>query len=137
MFRQLGIWSSTGQLHTPQDADQFMDYKEDKNGQILEGRVSTKQVPYRLTTAAATAYSTHNVQMIPFYIFYLTVWLFSVSRFGLCGRMAVGFYWAATAGRTTLNGEGLEHEDGHSHLAASVLFPIACPMIPHLRMSLE
>ena len=122
MFRQLGIWSSTGQLYTPQDADQLMYYKEDKNGQILQEGINEAGA-MSSWMAAATAYSTHGVQMIPFYIFYS---MFGFQRVGdlawAAGDMRCrGFLLGGTAGRTTLNGEGLQHEDGHSHLAASTI----------------
>ena len=122
MFRQLGIYSHVGQLYTPQDADQLMFYKEDQNGQILQEGINE---PGAMSSwmAAATSYSTHGVQMIPFYIFYS---MFGFQRVGdLCwaaGDMrARGFLLGGTAGRTTLNGEGLQHEDGHSHILASTI----------------
>ena len=122
MFRQLGIWSSTGQLYTPQDADQLMYYKEDKNGQILQEGINEAGA-MSSWMAAASAYSTHGIQMIPFYIFYS---MFGFQRIGdlawAAGDMRCrGFLLGGTAGRTTLNGEGLQHEDGHSHLAASTI----------------
>lgn len=120
MFRQLGIWSSMGQLYTPEDADQLMYYKEDKNGQILQEGINEAGA-MSSWIAAATAYSTHGVQMIPFFIFYS---MFGFQRVGdlawAAGDMRCrGFLLGGTAGRTTLNGEGLQHEDGHSHLIAS------------------
>ncbi|MXS84499.1 pyruvate dehydrogenase (acetyl-transferring), homodimeric type [Nitrosomonas sp. HPC101] len=122
MFRQLGIWSSVGQLYTPEDADQLMYYKEDRNGQILQEGINEAGA-MASWMAAATAYSTHNVQMIPFYIFYS---MFGFQRVGdlawAAGDMRCrGFLLGGTAGRTTLNGEGLQHADGHSHLAASTI----------------
>lgn len=122
MFRQLGIWSSVGQLYTPEDADQLMYYKEDRNGQILQEGINEAGA-MASWMAAATAYSTHNVQMIPFYIFYS---MFGFQRIGdlawAAGDMRCrGFLLGGTAGRTTLNGEGLQHADGHSHLAASTI----------------
>ncbi len=122
MFRQLGIWSSVGQLYIPQDADQLMYYKEDKNGQILQEGISEAGA-MSSWIAAATAYSTHGVQMIPFFIFYS---MFGFQRIGdlawAAGDMRCrGFLLGGTAGRTTLNGEGLQHEDGHSHLTASTI----------------
>ncbi|WP_350282539.1 pyruvate dehydrogenase (acetyl-transferring), homodimeric type [Nitrosomonas sp.] len=122
MFRQLGIWSSVGQLYTPQDADQLMYYKEDRNGQILQEGINEAGA-MASWMAAATAYSTHGVQMIPFYIFYS---MFGFQRIGdlawAAGDMRCrGFLLGGTAGRTTLNGEGLQHADGHSHLAASTI----------------
>jgi pyruvate dehydrogenase E1 component len=122
MFRQLGIYSHVGQLYTPQDADQLMFYKEDRNGQILQEGINE---PGAMSSwiAAATSYSTNGVSMIPFYIFYS---MFGFQRVGdlawAAGDMrARGFLLGGTAGRTTLNGEGLQHEDGHSHLAASTI----------------
>jgi pyruvate dehydrogenase E1 component len=122
MFRQVGIYSSIGQLYTPQDADQLMFYKEDKNGQILQEGINE---PGAMSSwiAAATSYSTHGVQMIPFYIFYS---MFGFQRVGdLCwaaGDMrARGFLLGGTAGRTTLAGEGLQHQDGHSLLVATTI----------------
>jgi len=115
MFRQLGIYSSVGQLYEPQDRDQIMYYKEDKSGQILEEGI-TEAGAFSSWLAAATAYSTHGVNMMPFYIYYS---MFGFQRIGdlawLAGDMrACGFLIGGTAGRTTLNGEGLQHEDGHS-----------------------
>src|SRR5256714_8762980 len=117
MFRQLGIWSHTGQRYTPQDAEQLMFYKEDKKGQFLEEGISEAGSMCDFV-AAATAYSTHGVQMIPFFIFYS---MFGFQRIGdfcwAAGDMrARGFLVGGTSGRTTLNGEGLQHEDGHSHI---------------------
>ena len=122
MFRQLAIWSSVGQLYTPQDADQLMFYKEDKHGQILQEGINE---PGAMSSwiAAATSYSTHGVQMIPFYIYYS---MFGFQRVGDLAwaagdQRARGFLLGGTAGRTTLNGEGLQHEDGHSHLVSSTI----------------
>jgi len=122
MFRQLGIYSHVGQLYTPQDADQLMFYKEDKNGQILQEGIC-EAGGMCSWIAAATSYSTHNQPMIPFYIYYS---MFGFQRVGdlawAAGDMrARGFLLGGTAGRTTLNGEGLQHEDGHSHLIASTI----------------
>ena len=122
MFRQLGIYSSVGQLYTPQDADQLMFYKEDKTGQILQEGIN-EQGAMSSWIAAATSYSTHARPMIPFYIFYS---MFGFQRIGdlawAAGDMrARGFLLGGTAGRTTLNGEGLQHEDGHSHIMASTI----------------
>jgi len=122
MFRQLGIYSSVGQLYTPQDADQLMFYKEDKNGQILQEGINEAGA-MSSWIAAATAYSTHAQAMIPFYIFYS---MFGFQRIGdlawAAGDMrARGFLLGGTAGRTTLNGEGLQHEDGHSHLMSATI----------------
>ncbi|MBI1395774.1 MAG: pyruvate dehydrogenase (acetyl-transferring), homodimeric type [Betaproteobacteria bacterium] len=122
MFRQLGIWSSVGQLYTPQDADQLMFYKEDKHGQILQEGINE---PGAMSSwiAAATSYATHGVQMIPFYVYYS---MFGFQRIGDLAwaagdQRARGFLLGGTAGRTTLNGEGLQHEDGHSHLLSSTI----------------
>ena len=122
MFRQLGIYSHVGQLYTPQDADQLMYYKEDKNGQILQEGICEAGAMCSWI-AAATSYSTHHQPMIPFYIFYS---MFGFQRVGdlawAAGDMrARGFLMGGTAGRTTLNGEGLQHEDGHSHVLASAI----------------
>ncbi len=122
MFRQLGIWSSVGQLYTPQDAEQLMYYKEDKSGQILQEGINEAGA-MSSWIAAATSYSTHGVQMIPFFIFYS---MFGFQRVGdlawAAGDMRCrGFLLGGTAGRTTLNGEGLQHEDGHSHIVASTI----------------
>ena len=122
MFRQLGIWSSVGQLYTPQDADQLMYYKEDKHGQILQEGINEAGA-LSSWIAAATSYSTHGIQMIPFFIFYS---MFGFQRVGdliwAAGDMRCrGFLLGGTAGRTTLNGEGLQHEDGHSHISASTI----------------
>src|SRR3954463_5352814 len=122
MFRQLGIYSHVGQLYTPQDADQLMFYKEDQKGQVLQEGINE---PGAMSSwiAAATSYSTHGISMIPFYIFYS---MFGFQRVGdlawAAGDMrARGFLLGGTAGRTTLNGEGLQHEDGHSHILASTI----------------
>jgi pyruvate dehydrogenase E1 component len=122
MFRQLGIWSSVGQLYTPQDADQLMYYKEDKHGQILQEGINEAGAMADWI-AAATSYSTHGVPMIPFYIFYS---MFGFQRIGDLAWAAGdsrcrGFLIGGTAGRTTLNGEGLQHEDGHSHVLSSTI----------------
>ncbi len=122
MFRQLGIWNQQGQLYTPQDHDQLMFYKEDKSGQILQEGINEAGGMCDWI-AAATSYSTHGVQMIPFYIFYS---MFGFQRIGdlawAAGDMrSRGFLLGGTAGRTTLNGEGLQHEDGHSHLISATM----------------
>jgi pyruvate dehydrogenase E1 component len=122
MFRQLGIWNQQGQLYTPEDADQLMFYKESKTGQILQEGIN-EAGGICDWIAAATAYSTHGVQMIPFYIFYS---MFGFQRVGdftwAAGDMrSRGFLLGGTAGRTTLNGEGLQHEDGHSHLISATI----------------
>ena len=122
MFRQLGIYSSVGQLYEPVDHDQFMYYREDKSGQILEEGINEAGAMCSWI-AAATTYSNHNLQMIPFYIYYS---MFGFQRVGdlawAAGDMqARGFLLGGTAGRTTLAGEGLQHQDGHSHLLASTI----------------
>src|SRR5687768_5245853 len=122
MFRQLGIYSAKGQLYKPEDADQLMFYKEDKSGQVLQEGINEAGA-MSSWIAAATAYSTNNVPMIPFYIYYS---MFGLQRVGdlawAAGDMrARGFLCGGTAGRTTLNGEGLQHEDGHSHILASTI----------------
>ncbi|MDQ7015130.1 MAG: pyruvate dehydrogenase (acetyl-transferring), homodimeric type [Gammaproteobacteria bacterium] len=122
MFRQLGIYSSVGQLYEPQDRDQLMYYKEDKSGQILEEGIN-EAGSMSSWIAAATAYSNHGVNMIPFYIYYS---MFGFQRIGdlawAAGDMqARGFLIGATAGRTTLNGEGLQHQDGHGLLVANTI----------------
>ncbi|WP_334106918.1 pyruvate dehydrogenase (acetyl-transferring), homodimeric type [Methylobacillus sp.] len=122
MFRQLGIYSSVGQLYEPQDADQVMFYKESQSGQILEEGIN-EAGSFSSWLAAATSYSVTGVQMIPFYIFYS---MFGFQRIGDLAwaagdSRARGFLLGATAGRTTLNGEGLQHEDGHSHLMSSTI----------------
>jgi pyruvate dehydrogenase E1 component len=122
MFRQLAIWNQLGQLYTPEDKDQLMFYKEDKHGQILQEGINEAGAMCDWI-AAATSYSTHGVQMIPFYIFYS---MFGFQRFGdfawAAGDIrARGFLLGGTAGRTTLNGEGLQHEDGQSQVYASTI----------------
>lgn len=122
MFRQLGIYSHLGQLYEPQDADQVMFYKESKDGQILEEGIN-EAGSFSSWIAAGTSYSVTGVQMIPFYIFYS---MFGFQRIGDLAWAAGdsrtrGFLLGATAGRTTLNGEGLQHEDGHSHLMAATI----------------
>ena len=122
MFRQLGIYSSVGQLYEPVDKDQVMFYREDKKGQILEEGINEAGA-MSSWIAAGTAYSTHNQPMLPFYIFYS---MFGFQRIGDLAwaagdSRAKGFLIGGTAGRTTLNGEGLQHEDGHSHLLASTI----------------
>ena len=122
MFRQLGIYSSVGQLYEPQDSDQVMFYKEQKDGQILEEGIN-EAGSFSSWIAAATSYSHSDIQTIPFYIFYS---MFGFQRIGDLAWAAGdsrcrGFLLGATAGRTTLNGEGLQHEDGHSHLLAATI----------------
>ena len=122
MFRQIGIYSSVGQLYTPQDADQLMFYREDKQGQILEEGIN-EAGSLCSWIAAATAYANHGVSMIPFYIYYS---MFGFQRVGdfiwaAGDSQARGFLVGGTAGRTTLAGEGLQHQDGHSQLVATTV----------------
>jgi pyruvate dehydrogenase E1 component len=122
MFRQLGIWNQKGQLYTPEDRDQLMFYREDKHGQILQEGINEAGGMCDWI-AAATSYSTHGVPMIPFFVFYS---MFGFQRVGdlawAAGDMrSRGFLVGGTAGRTTLNGEGLQHEDGHSHMLAATI----------------
>lgn len=122
MFRQVGIYAAAGQKYIPHDSDQVMFYKEDEKGQILEEGINEAGA-MSSWIAAATSYSTNGVSMIPFYIYYS---IFGFQRIGdlawLAGDMqARGFMIGATAGRTTLNGEGLQHEDGHSLVMANTI----------------
>ena len=122
MFRQLGIYSTKGQLYKPEDADQLMFYKESKTGQVLQEGINEAGAMADWV-AAATAYSVHGVPMIPFYIYYS---MFGFQRIGDLAwaagdSRARGFLVGGTAGRTTLNGEGLQHEDGHSHVLAGTI----------------
>ena len=119
MFRQIGIYSSVGQLYTPQDSETLMSYREDRKGQILEEGINEAGA-FCSWIAAGTSYSNHGVRMIPFYIFYS---MFGFQRIGdfiwAAGDMQTrGFLIGGTAGRTTLAGEGLQHQDGHSHILA-------------------
>ena len=122
LFRQVGIYSPVGQLYQPQDSEQLMFYKEDEHGQILEEGI-TEAGSTSSFIAAGTSYSAHDVPMIPFYIYYS---MFGYQRVGdliwAAGDSRTrGFMLGGTAGRTTLNGEGLQHEDGHSHMLFSVV----------------
>jgi len=122
LFRQIGIYSSMGQLYTPQDADQLLYYREDKKGQILEEGINEGGAMCSWI-AAGTAYANHGVSMIPFYIYYS---MFGFQRVGdfiwAAGDMqSRGFLIGGTAGRTTLAGEGLQHQDGHSQLVATTI----------------
>ncbi|MDC3332718.1 pyruvate dehydrogenase (acetyl-transferring), homodimeric type [bacterium] len=122
MFRQLGIYSSQGQKYKPHDSDNIMFYKEDKKGQILEEGINEAGA-FSAWLAAATSYSNHSYPMIPFYIFYS---MFGFQRimdlaWAAGDSQARGFLIGATAGRTTLNGEGLQHQDGHSLLMANMI----------------
>ena len=122
MFRQLGIFSQVGQLYEPEDAGDFMFYREDQHGQILQEGINEPGA-FSSWLAAATSYANHGTTMIPFYVFYS---MFGFQRVGDLAwaagdSRARGFLIGGTAGRTTLNGEGLQHEDGHSHVLASVI----------------
>jgi pyruvate dehydrogenase E1 component len=123
LFKQCGIYAHTGQLYEPVDSDQLLYYREAKDGQILEEGI-TEAGSMASFVAAGTAYATHGVPMIPMYIYYS---MFGFQRIGdliwaACDCRARGFLLGGTAGRTTLNGEGLQHQDGHSHLFA-MAFP--------------
>ena len=122
LFRQIGIYNPAGQNYTPVDKDQVMYYREDKAGQVLQEGINE---PGGMSSwiAAATSYSTNNRIMVPFYVYYS---MFGFQRIGdlawAAGDMqARGFLLGGTSGRTTLNGEGLQHEDGHSHILASTI----------------
>ena len=122
MFRQLGIYSSVGQQYTPHDAGGILYYKEDVSGQILEEGINEAGA-FSAWLAAATSYSVSNYPMVPFYIFYS---MFGFQRIGDLAwaagdSQARGFLIGGTSGRTTLNGEGLQHQDGHSHLMAATV----------------
>jgi pyruvate dehydrogenase E1 component len=130
LFRQIGIFSQQGQLYEPVDKDQVMYYREDKAGQILQEGIN-EAGGMCSWIAAATSYSSNNRVMIPFYTFYS---MFGMQRVGdlvwLAGDIrARGFLMGGTAGRTTLNGEGLQHEDGHSHIMAATV-PNCMPYDP-------
>ena len=122
MFRQVGIYSSKGQLYTPQDADQLMYYREDKKGQILEEGINEGGA-FCSWLASGTSYSNHDIQTIPFYIYYSMFGFQRIGDFIWAGGdlQARGFLIGGTAGRTTLAGEGLQHQDGHSLLNASTV----------------
>jgi pyruvate dehydrogenase E1 component len=122
LFRQFGIFSQVGQLYRPEDANQLMYYKEDKSGQMLQEGINEAGA-MSSWIAAATSYSVSDCPMIPFYIYYS---MFGFQRIGDLAwaagdSRARGFLLGGTAGRTTLNGEGLQHEDGHSHLLAATI----------------
>ena len=122
LFRQIGIYNPKGQLYTPVDREQVMYYREDKAGQILQEGIN-EAGGMCSWIAAATSYSTNNRIMIPFYVYYS---MFGFQRFGdfawAAGDMqARGFILGGTSGRTTLNGEGLQHEDGHSHIYSATI----------------
>ena len=122
LFRQIGIYSSVGQLYTPQDAETLMSYREDKKGQMIEEGINEAGALCSWI-AAGTAYSNHGINMVPFYIYYS---MFGFQRVGdfiwAAGDIqARGFLLGATAGRTTLAGEGLQHQDGHSQLISTTV----------------
>jgi pyruvate dehydrogenase E1 component len=122
MFRQFGIFSQNGQLYQPEDANQLMFYREDRTGQMLQEGI-TEPGAISSWIAAATSYSTSDTPMIPFYIYYS---MFGFQRVGDLAwaagdSRARGFLIGGTAGRTTLNGEGLQHEDGHSHILSGLI----------------
>ncbi len=122
LFRSVGIYAAMGQLYEPEDKDELLYYKESKSGQILEEGI-TEAGALSSWIAAATSYSSHGVPMLPFYIFYSCFGFQRVGDLIFCAAdsRARGFLIGATAGRTTLSGEGLQHEDGSSHLAASTV----------------
>ncbi|MCY4264584.1 MAG: pyruvate dehydrogenase (acetyl-transferring), homodimeric type [Gammaproteobacteria bacterium] len=127
LFRQMGIYSAVGQLYDPADSNQVMYYREDTKGQMLEEGI-TESGAFSAWLAAATSYSVNNYPLIPFYIYYS---MFGFQRVGDLSwaagdSQARGFLIGATAGRTTLNGEGLQHQDGHSHVLASTIPNCVC-----------
>jgi pyruvate dehydrogenase E1 component len=127
MFRQLGIFAAEGQKYVPVDKEQVMYYREDKSGQILEEGINEAGA-FSSWIAAATSYSHSNYVSVPFFIYYS---MFGFQRFGdlvwaAADQRARGFVLGGTAGRTTLNGEGLQHEDGHSHVLFSVVPNCVC-----------
>ena len=122
LFRQFGIYASQGQLYKPHDAEMFLYYKESKDGQILEEGI-TEAGSMASFTAAGTAYANYGVEMIPFFIYYS---MFGFQRVGdliwaFADARGKGFLMGGTAGRTTLSGEGLQHQDGHSLVLASTV----------------
>ena len=122
MFRQVGIYAPEGQLYTPEDADQLAYYREEKHGQILQEGI-TEAGSMASWIAAGTSHANHGIHMVPFFIFYS---MFGFQRIGdliwkAADMQAKGFLLGATSGRTTLNGEGLQHQDGHSHLFSSTV----------------
>ena len=135
LFRQVGIYAHTGQLYEPVDADNLLFYKEAEDGQILEEGI-TEAGSFASFVAAGTAYANHGINTIPFYIYYS---MFGFQRIGDMAWLAgdsrcKGFLLGATAGRTTLAGEGLQHQDGHGHVMALTI-PNMMHMTLHLRMS--
>src|SRR4029078_9653883 len=122
LFRQIGIYSSVGQLYTPQDGDTLMAYRDDKKGQMLEEGIN-EAGSLCSWIAAGTAYANHGINMVPFCVFYSMLGFQRTGDFIWAAGdiQARGFLIGATAGRTTLAGEGLQHQDGHSQLLASTL----------------
>ena len=132
MFRQLGMYAPQGQLYRPHDADQLMWYREDQSGQILQEGI-TEAGAMASWIASATAYSTHGVQTSPVLHLLLDIRLSAYRRLSLGRRLTCArgaFLIGGTAGRTTLNGEGLQHEDGHSHLFAAAIPNLHVRTIP-------
>lgn len=128
LFRQVGIYSPLGQLYEPEDMGSMLYYREDTRGQILEEGISEAGA-ISSWIAAATSYSVHDLPMLPFYIYYS---MFGFQRIGdlifaAADQRSRGFLIGATSGRTTLGGEGLQHQDGTSHLTASTI-RTAAPM---------
>jgi pyruvate dehydrogenase E1 component len=121
-FRKIGIYAHEGQKYEPEDSEQLSSYREDKSGQVLEEGI-TEAGAMSSWIAAATAYTNHDIEMIPIYIFYSMFGFQRVGDFAWAAgdAQARGFLIGATAGRTTLAGEGLQHQDGHSHILASVI----------------
>src|SRR5208283_1377404 len=122
LFRQIGIYAPQGQLYEPEDSGSLLSYREAKDGQLLEEGI-TEAGAISSWTAAATAYSVHGLTMLPFYIYYS---IFGFQRVGdliwaAADQRARGFLIGATAGRTTLSGEGLQHQDGSSHVIAAAV----------------
>ena len=122
LFRQVGIYAPQGQTYEPEDAASLMSYRESRDGQILEEGI-TEAGALASWTAAATSTSTHGLTMLPFYIYYS---MFGFQRVGdliwaAADQRSRGFLIGATSGRTTLGGEGLQHQDGHSHLIAATV----------------
>lgn len=136
LFRQIGIYSTKGQLYEPVDSASLLYYREAKDGQMIEEGI-TEAGCMASFLAAGTSYSTHGINMIPFFIYYS---MFGFQRIGdmmwLAGDIhAKGFLLGGTAGRTTLNGEGLQHQDGHSHILASTI-PAVVPYDPSYRFEI-
>ena len=122
LFRQVGIYSPVGQLYEPEDASSMLSYRESQSGQLLEEGI-TEAGAISSWVAAATSYSVHGFAMLPFYIYYS---MFGFQRVGdliwaAADQRARGFLLGATAGRTTLGGEGLQHQDGTSHVIAATI----------------